>query len=84
MTIFAIISPAANPALGAAVQAHFPKNLEYAPGQFVVSVGAMTAQQVSNRIAPDGSKGKFVVFSVAAYWGHHDKNLWEWLSVNAS
>jgi len=84
MTIFAIIAPAANDALRQAVQQHFPKNLEFAPGQFVVSIDGLTAQQVTLKIKPDESKGKFVVFSVAAHWGFYDKSLWEWLTVNAS
>jgi hypothetical protein len=84
MTIFAIIAPAANEALRESIQQHFSRNLEFAPGQFVVSINGLTAQQVSLQIGADESKGKFVVFSVAAYWGHHDKTLWEWMAVNAS
>lgn len=84
MTIFAIIAPAANDALKKAVESHFPKHLEFSPGQFVVAVEGMTAQQVVLQIdGKDGTKGKFVVFSVAAYWGYHDKTLWEWLTVNS-
>jgi hypothetical protein len=83
MTIFAIIAPAAHDALRQAVQRHFPKNLEFSPGQFVVAVEGMTAQQVTLQIGgADGANGKFVVFSIAAYWGYHDKILWEWLTVN--
>jgi len=84
MTIFAIISPTANVPLEAAVRRLFPKNLEFAPGQFVVSIPGMTTQDIANQLGTDGKVGKFVVFSVAAHWGYHDKSLWEWLSVNGS
>ena len=84
MTIFAIIAPVANVELRRSVQEHFPRNIEFAPGQFVISVQGVTSQQVALQIGVDGSKGKFVVFSVAAHWGYHDKTLWEWMTVNAS
>ena len=84
MTTFAIISPTANQPLGAAIRTLFSRNLEFSPGQFVISVPAMTAQQVSNLLGADGKVGKFVVFSVFAHWGYHDKSLWEWLTVNGS
>jgi hypothetical protein len=84
MTIFAIIAPTPHSALRESIQKHFPRNLEFAPGQFVIAVNGLTAQQVAMQIGPDGTKGKFVVFSVAAHWGYHDKTLWEWLTVNAS
>ncbi len=83
MTIFAIIAPGSNAQLQTAVRAMFPdKNMEFAPGQFVVAVAGLTAPQVSEKLGQN--VGQFVVFSVASFWGYHRKDLWEWLTVNSS
>jgi hypothetical protein len=85
VTIFAIIAPAPSAALQSAIKRDFPnKNMEFAPGQFVVSASGLTAHQVSEKLGLDGAAGQFVVFSVASHFGYHRKDLWEWLSVNSS
>lgn len=84
MSIFAIIAPAGDARLTAAIDRVFPgRHLQFSPGQFVVSTTGLTSQQIAQSIGADGSVGKFVVFSVASHWGFHNKDLWEWLTVNA-
>ena len=84
MTIFAIIAPGSNAVLQARVKAAFPKNFEFSPGQFVAAEAGITAAQASEKISVDGSAGLFVVFSISSHFGWHKKELWEWLTVNAS
>lgn len=84
MTVFAIIAPGASAPLKAAVDRNFPKNFEFAPGQFVASESGLTAAQVAQKLGANGEVGQFVAFTVAGHWGFHRKDLWEWLTVNAS
>jgi hypothetical protein len=82
MTIFAIIAPSGTSQLTDAIRREFPTNFEFSPGQFVASASGLTAAQVTQRLGPNGEVGRFVVFSVAGYWGYHRKDLWEWLTAN--
>ncbi len=83
MAAFAIIAPTSHPVLAGVIQRTFAKHFEFSPGQFVVAENGLTAQQVGLKIPLDGSVGKFVVFSIAGFWGYHDKALWEWLTLNS-
>jgi hypothetical protein len=84
MSIFAVIAPEHNPRLAAKIAELFPLRYQFAPGQYVVSAPGPTAQTVASQIDSTGQLvGKFVVFSVAGYWGYHDKPLWEWLTLNS-
>ena len=60
------------------------KNFEFSPGQFVAAAPSITASQAAEKIGLNGGAGRFVVFSVSAHFGWHNKELWEWLTVNAS
>lgn len=83
MPTFAIIAPTADSRLTAAVQRVFPgKNFEFAAGQFVAAKSGQTAAQIAEQIGTNDQVGHYVVFSVAAYWGYHRKDLWEWLLAN--
>jgi hypothetical protein len=84
MATYAIIAPAADERLKAAIERLFPgRNFEFAPGQFVASSAAvLTAMQIGQQIGPSGEVGQFVVFSFVGHWGYHRKDLWEWLAVN--
>jgi hypothetical protein len=83
MPVFAVIAPQYDQRLAAAVPAKFPRHFQIAPGQYVVSAPGPTAQQIAMQLGPNGEVGKFVVFSVAGYWGFYDKTLWEWLTLNS-
>lgn len=83
MTIFAVIASTANQRLGEALSAEFPnENMEFAPGQFVVSANHVGSEDLSRKIGiQDGAFGNVVVFTVVGYWGFHSKSLWEWLAT---
>ena len=50
--------------------------------QWLVS-GEWTTQQVYEKIEVGGeSKTSVVVFSIMNYWGHHSKDMWEWLALD--
>jgi hypothetical protein len=83
MAAFAVLGPPDNQLLKGAIERNFPRRFFIAPGQWVVAETGLTAQQVSERIGLNGSAGKFVVFSSAGHFGYHDKNLWEWLTLNS-
>ena len=41
----------------------------------------VTTREVSQLIAPNNDKGRFLVLPVVSYYGYHDKAVWEWLSA---
>ena len=47
---------------------------------FVVS-DCITPGELYQRLAPDNDKGKFIVTSVVAYYGYHDRSVWHWLAA---
>lgn len=83
MAAFAIMAPADNFLVPGIIANKFPKHYIIGPGQWVVAETGVTAQQVAERIGISGASGKFVVFSTAGFFGYHDKNLWEWLTINS-
>lgn len=43
----------------------------------------MTTRQVFEKIEMDGdNKPNVVVFLTGNYWGHHNKDMWEWLELD--
>jgi hypothetical protein len=84
MPVFAVIAPKEDARLTAAVSANFPRRYKIAPGQWVVNADGPTAQSVATRLGLNNTVGSFVVFSVAGYFGYHDKPLWEWLTLNSN
>jgi hypothetical protein len=84
MPVFAVIAPQHDVLLHNLVIQKFPKHFQFSPGQYVVNAPGPTAQTIALAIDPTGqTTGRFVVFSVAGYWGYHEKNLWEWLTLNS-
>jgi hypothetical protein len=83
MPVFAIIAPWDDGRLALAVQNKFPQHYKFSGGQYVVSTPGPTAHSVSDQLGTGLEVGNYVVFSVAGYWGYHDKNLWEWLTLNS-
>jgi hypothetical protein len=82
MPVFAIIAPSDDGRLAIAVPSKFPRHFKFGPGQYVVNDIGPTAQSVSLKLGANGEVGWIVVFSVAGYWGHHNPQLWEWLTLN--
>lgn len=82
MAAFAVMGPPDNPHLKGAIERNFEKRYFLGPGQWVVAETNLTAQQVAERIGLNNSSGLFVVFSVAGWFGWHNKSLWEWLTLN--
>jgi hypothetical protein len=83
MPLFAVIAPSDDGRLALNIPAKFPRYYKFGPGQYVVNAVGPTAQTVSDRISTTGDMGYFVVFSVIGFWGWHDKQLWEWLTLNS-
>jgi hypothetical protein len=83
MAAFAIMAPPDNLILPGIIANKFPKHYILAPGQWVIAETGVTAQQVAEKIGITGEAGKFVVFSVAGQFGWHNKDLWEWLTINS-
>ena len=83
MALYAIIAPQGRPELTAAVTTIFGANCyEFSPGQFMVKSTDLTAQGITQAIgAGNGELGYIAVFSVANYWGYHNRELWEWLTI---
>jgi hypothetical protein len=81
MAVFAIIAPAPEPRLDAAVKAAFPDNhFVIAPGQYLVADSKALTPDISQRIgAPSGNVGLVLVIPVSNYAGWHNKDLWEWI-----
>jgi hypothetical protein len=83
MSIFAIIAPSDDGRLALAVQNKFPVHFKFGPGQYVVNAVGPTAQTLALELGVNGEVGTFVAFSVAGYWGYHNRALWEWLTLNS-
>ena len=46
---------------------------------FLVAAQGMTTQDVATSIGLDKETG--IVIAVAAFWGFHNRDTWEWMSV---
>jgi hypothetical protein len=83
MALFAIIAPAERADLTTAVQRAFEANAyQFAPGQFVVKNDALTPQGIAKAVGANGEVGQIIVFTVADYWGYHNRELWGWLTAH--
>jgi len=82
MLVFAIIAPAADTRLQAAVEREFPENyFQIAPGQYLVAVETGTTPEVTARInEPAGSSGRFIAVPRTNYGGWHTRDIWEWIA----
>jgi hypothetical protein len=83
MAAFAILAPPTNHMLAGIIANKFPKHYKLDQGQWIVAEVGATAQQVAEKIGLGGTAGTFAVFSIAGFFGYHDKALWEWLQINS-
>lgn len=87
MPLFALISPADNPALEKAVGDKFKDRFfKVAPGQFIVSPDNATTQEVAEELGIPSNKsnlGSVMVLAIANYTGWHNRNLWEWMAAQS-
>lgn len=85
MPVFAIIAPAADARLDAAVRAHFPGNyFVITSGQYLVVDDKATTSEITERLeVPGGKVGRALVIPVQNYSGWHAKDLWEWLAARS-
>lgn len=83
MALFALIAPADEPRLDAAVAEHFAqRHYKVAPGQFLVSATRLTTKSVAEKLKVyEGVVGRILIVRVSSYTGFHTRDLWEWLTV---
>lgn len=84
MSLFAVLLPAENPKLIAAIKGKFPdpNNYQITPTQWLISAKG-TAQQISSVLGVSDEKpvGSAVILAIAGYWGRASSDLWEWMRV---
>ena len=70
--------------LASAILAKYPSAfMQIAPGQWLVSAKAATAQDISNQLGiSDGTNGSGIVFAISGYYGRAVTNIWEWIAAN--
>ena len=86
MTIFAILMPAAQPALVEEIKRVYPNDhLALSDTQWLVS-SHKTVTDVSNSIGvsgfePGSPKGLAVIFTTSSYFGRAPTTVWDWIKV---
>jgi hypothetical protein len=83
MSLFAVLLPAENPKLVAAIKEKFPDHYEIISTQWIISTKG-TARQISDNLGISGKEpatGDAVILTIAGYWGRADPDLWEWIKV---
>jgi hypothetical protein len=85
MFLFAIMTPADNAGLQAALNTHYADNyLKVGPGQYIVA-GRTTAVELSNQLGiTQGLNGLAIVAVISGYYGRTDKNIWDWMALKSS
>ena len=85
MPVFAVLADRDNPVLGERITTKFKNNnILMAPGQWLVDANE-TVKFVSEELnLSAGDMGRVVVFKVDSYFGHHNKDLWDWLELPRS
>ena len=87
MAIFAVISDQPNPAINDKIIASYAENDRYKLND---NVWLIVADKLAETIGQElgiagGASGWVVVFGISpAYFGWHNKNLWEWLSLKTA
>ena len=85
MQVYAIFQ-VSNPArVKAGVQEHYPDDY-YIVGHdtFFVATQGETTRRVADKLGfgmKDSNSTNGIVIPVTNYWGRHDAELWEWISV---
>lgn len=83
MSLFAILLPAENPKLIAAIKEKFPDHYEITSTQWMIFAKG-TAQQISDKLGvsiKENPIGSAVILVIAGYWGRAATDLWEWMKV---
>ena len=84
MQVFAVFDVSDPTSVKAALEQNFPGNYyQIGTSTFFVATVGKTTRQVAEVIGLDGDR-RLVVVPVASYWGVHNAELWEWLSVKMS
>ncbi|MBI1418780.1 MAG: hypothetical protein GC146_16310 [Limimaricola sp.] len=86
MQIYFLASETDRPDLGVAIAVKFGERncRTVAPGQWLVAAD-VTPKELSDRLnASDGNFGKLIILLVTSYFGWHDKDMWDWLSLKKS
>ena len=81
MTIFAIMVTGKLAEIAASITEKYAGQFyRLRENQWFVS-DTVTSKEVSDKLGiSDGLRGEGVVLVVSGYWGHTDKQLWEWLA----
>jgi hypothetical protein len=88
MTIFAVLMPAPQPQIAAAIQAAYPDDhLSITDTQWLIS-GSGTAIDVTAKIGVYDSKnpekpagGSAIIIAMAAYYGRAPTPVWDWIKA---
>lgn len=80
--MYLIITQSDRPDLTEVIKSKFPDDYRViAPAQWLVSAD-MTPQSLCTQLgANEGAFGRIMVSAVGSYYGWHEKDLWNWLSL---
>ena len=82
MAVFVVISTLPNPTLKAKIQEAYPNDHYVLNDRTWLVSGDYISSQVSNNLRiSDGDMGQSAVFTIDGYYGWHEKQMWEWLSL---
>lgn len=84
MQVFAIFDVSNPQKVETGLMEHYPTNF-YRAGDTTFFVAALgeTTQQVARNLGfeDDSTPATGVIVPVVTYWGRHDRQLWEWISI---
>ncbi|WP_431224812.1 hypothetical protein ACQ86O_08140 [Serratia sp. L9] len=82
MTVFAVVSSTEYELMKAAIIRKIrPENFYMVhQGFWFIDSQFATSKELCSLLSPDQNIGSYVIFPVNAYYGYHDKTIWEWLS----
>lgn len=88
MASFIIVAKAAPAGIRESLSRSFGEYREVSPAAWLVKSSLLDTQQISQVLFPRDEKGNaavaHIVFRLDAFWGWHDKGIWEWLSKKDS
>lgn len=65
------------------VERHFPTSRKIAPNVSIIKDTQLTAQAISELVFERDAEGhasvRHIIVRMGAYWGYHDRDLWDWL-----
>lgn len=82
MNLHLVVAAAASEGLEAVIRAAYPDDSrQIAPNQWVIAAD-ITDRALCERLgAAEGQFGRIMVATFSTYYGWHDKELWNWLSL---